>query len=73
MSYISGVGPQWSYSTFDRSLSFERVDYSDTSGHGGDEGGATFDIDAYEDGYLHLLLTRASIVITVPRSGDSNF
>lgn len=50
MTYISGVGSPWPRSVSDRSLSSEHVDYS--SSYDGDDGGATSDIDAYEESYF---------------------
>lgn len=65
MCYCLGVGV---HSTFNRSLSFEHVNYSGTSGHAGDDGGAASDIDAYDESVLLLLLIQASTIIFILRS-----
>lgn len=51
MGHISSVGSLWPHSTSDRSLLF---DYSGINSHGGDNGGAASDIDAYEESHFAL-------------------
>lgn len=52
MNYILCIGSPQPHSTFDRSLAFEYVNYSGTSGHASDNGGAASDIEAYEKSYF---------------------
>lgn len=63
MYCILGVDSLRPNSTSDQSFSSERVDYSGTSSDdGGSDGGASSDMDAYEENYFPLPPTQISIV-----------